>query len=122
MEDPPVGEKSGAELESSANAEHPSSFNREAMMDQYIALKAREEELDAKINNMETECTTITDQIAELQADMNVIGNRIGNLEEEKLPVRAEKKKLQTQLDEDEYLDFGFEAGRRMETKWQRTS
>jgi predicted nuclease with TOPRIM domain len=120
MEDAPLSENNEAELEQSADGEQPVSFDRDAMMDQYISLKAREEELDAKISDMETERTNIADQIAELQANMNAIIDRKEDLEREQARVRAEKKKLQVQLNEDEHLDFGFEAGRRMEIKRQR--
>lgn len=98
----------------------PGNVDRETMMNQHIALKAREDELDGRISDMETERVRIADQVAGLQADINAIGNRKGDLEEEKGRVRAQKKQLQIQLDKDEHLDFGFEAGRRMETKRQR--
>ncbi|KAH6866354.1 hypothetical protein BKA58DRAFT_319335 [Alternaria rosae] len=107
-------------LEQPAGVVRPGDVDRETMMDQYIALKAREEELDGRISDMETERVRIADQVTGLQADINAIGNRKGDLEEEKGRVRAEKKQLQIQLDKDEHLDFGFEAGRRMETKRQR--
>jgi hypothetical protein len=45
---------------------------------------------------------------------------RKGDLEDQKNRVRAEKMRLQVQLDRDEHLDFGLEAGRRMETKRRR--
>ncbi|KAI4945780.1 hypothetical protein J4E91_007693 [Alternaria rosae] len=115
----PVSNNNKPNLEQPAGVVRPGDVDRETMMDQYIALKAREEELDGKISDMETERVRIADQVTGLQADINAIGNRKGDLEEEKGRVRAQKKQLQIQLDKDEHLDFGFEAGRRMETKRQ---
>ena len=119
MEEAQVNE-SNLESEKSVGEGHLGDIDRNTMMDQYIALKAQEEELDGKIGDMEMKRANIADQVAELQADMNAIDDRKGDLEEEKARVRAEKRKLQIKLDENEHLDFGFEAGRRMEAKRQR--
>ena len=120
MRDLSLSNNNEADQVQPADGARPDDIDRETMMDQYIALKAREEDLDSRISDMETERVRIADQVAGLQADINTIGNRQGDLKEEKDRVRAEKKQLQIQLDKDEHLDFGFEAGRRMETKRQR--
>jgi hypothetical protein len=120
VEDLQAGNNNDVDFEQVAGGEGSGEIDREAMMDQYIALKAREEELDNKISDMETERARIADQVAELQADINAIGDRKGDLEDQKNRVRAEKMRLQVQLDKDEHLDFGFEAGRRMEIKRRR--
>jgi hypothetical protein len=120
MIEPQVGNNNDAELERSADGERLSSIDREATMDEYIALKAQEEELDSKISNVEREGDHIAGQVADLQADIDTIRERQLDLEEEKGRVQAEKKKLQIQLDKEEHLDFGFEAGRKMESKRQR--
>lgn len=119
MEEAQVNE-SNLECEQSVGEGHLGDIDRNTMMDQYIALNAQEEELDGRIGDMEMKRANIADQVAELRADMNAIDDRKGDLEEEKARVRAEKRKLQIKLDEDEHLDFGFEAGRRMEAKRQR--
>ncbi|KAI4918636.1 hypothetical protein J4E90_003023 [Alternaria incomplexa] len=120
MQDLSLSNHNEADQGQPADGARPDDIDRETMMDQYIALKAREEDLNSRISDMETERVRIADQVAGLQADINTIGNRQGDLKEEKDRVRAEKKQLQIQLDKDEHLDFGFEAGRRMETKRQR--
>jgi hypothetical protein len=120
LEEPQVGNNNDAELEQSADGERLTSIDREAMMDDYIALKAQEEELDSKISDVEREGNHIAGQVADLQADIDAIRERQLDLEEEKGRVQTEKKKLQIQLDKNEHLDFGFEAGRKMENKRQR--
>ncbi|RAR01955.1 hypothetical protein DDE82_006152 [Stemphylium lycopersici] len=98
-----------------------SDLDREAMMDQYIALRSEEYELDRRIVKAEEEHRKGSEQIADLQADLNAISDRKWDLQERKARVRVEKKKLQVRLDEQEHLEFGFDAGRRMESKRQRT-
>jgi hypothetical protein len=120
MKELEVGSDNDAELERTANGGRLSSIDREAIMDEYIALEAQEEELDSKISDVEKGGNHIAAQVADLQADIDAIRNRQLDLEEEKGRVQAEKKKLQIQLDKNEHLDFGFEAGRRMENKRQR--
>lgn len=90
-------------------------------MDQYIALRGEEYELDGRIAKAEEKRRNRSEQIAELQADLNAISDHKGDFEERKARVMAEKKKLQVRLDEEEHLEFGFDAGRRMENKRQRT-
>jgi chromosome segregation ATPase len=97
MEEAQVNE-SNLESEQSVGEGHLGDIDRNTMMDQYIALKAQEEELDGRIGDMEMKRANIADQIAELQADMNAIDDRKGDLEEEKARVRAEKRKLQIKL------------------------
>jgi len=76
------------------------------MTGQYITLKAREEEL-----------VNIQGQIVELQAYLNAANDRKWDLQVKKMRVRDEKRRIKSRLDEDEHVEFGFDAGRRMETK-----
>jgi chromosome segregation ATPase len=87
------------------------------MMDKYIALQVQEEELDSKICDAESERSDIAAQIVGLQARLNEAEENKSELMREKHNIRAEKKKLQSELDLEEQLEFGFEAGRRMEGK-----
>ncbi|KAL1793675.1 hypothetical protein ACET3X_008657 [Alternaria dauci] len=119
-EETPVGENKNLEPERSADGDHLDSVDPDAMMDQYIELKTREEELDSKINDLETARANIADQVTQLQADMNAIDDRKEDLKQEKARMRADMKKLQIRLDGEEHLEFGFEAGRRMEAKRRR--
>lgn len=97
-----------------------STADRENMVDQYILLRACEEELSGKIAEVEKERSEFARQMAELQADLNAVEDRKWDLEEEKDKVRSEKKRLQSSLEIDDQLEFGFEAGRKMESKRAR--
>jgi septal ring factor EnvC (AmiA/AmiB activator) len=106
----------------STSSQRLSGSERDNAMDKYSTLRAREEDLNARIGEVEKECNTLTEQIAEVQADLNAIEDRKWDLEEEKEHVMVEKQKLRDMLDNDELLEFGFEAGRRMENKKLRMS
>jgi chromosome segregation ATPase len=86
-------------------------------MDKYIALQAQEEELDSRICDAESERSDIAAQIVGLQARLSEAEERKSELMREKHNIRAEKKRLQSSLDTEEQLEFGFEAGRKMESK-----
>jgi chromosome segregation ATPase len=84
------------------------------MVDEYIALQNEEEELDRKIGEAETER-------ADYQSRLNKAIDQKAKLMEEKEKVKAEKQRLQSSLDANEALEFGYEAGRRsMENKRAR--
>lgn len=97
-----------------------SAADRDTMVDQYVSLRAREEELVGRIAEVEEERMELSRQVAELQADLNAVDDRKWDLEEERDRVRSEKKRLQSSLERDEQLEFGFEAGRKMESKRTR--
>jgi chromosome segregation ATPase len=86
-------------------------------MDKYIALQAQEEELDSGICDAENERSDIAAQIVGLQARLNEAEETKSELMRETHNIRAEKKRLQSSLDLEEQLEFGFEAGRKMESK-----
>jgi hypothetical protein len=93
------------------------SQERDAIMDKYIALQAQEEELDSGICDAENERSDIAAQIVGLQARLNEAEETKSELMRETHNTRAEKKRLQSSLDLEEQLEFGFEAGRKMESK-----
>jgi chromosome segregation ATPase len=90
---------------------------REGLVDKYIALQTEEEELDEKIAHSKEERSNIAAQIVDLQARLNATTDDKSTLMEWKDKIRAEKRRLQSALSAEERLDFGFEAGRRMESK-----
>jgi uncharacterized protein (DUF3084 family) len=83
-------------------------------MDKYIALQAQEEGLDCRICDAESERSDITAQIVGLRTRLSEAEGTKSELMREKHNIRAEKKRLQSSLDLEEQLEFGFEAGRRM--------
>ena len=93
------------------------SVDRDAMVDQYITLQGREDELDGKLEEVEKERSAIEVQLAELQADLNAVNDRKWDLEAEKGKVWNEKKQLQSSFWFEDQLEFGFEVGRQMERK-----
>jgi hypothetical protein len=95
----------------------PTSRERETMMDKYITLQVQEEELDSRICTAESERSDIAAQIVGLQARLNEAEENKAELMREKHNVRSEKKRLQASLESEEQLEFGFEAGRKMEAK-----
>ncbi|KAH3940584.1 hypothetical protein HBH70_025820 [Parastagonospora nodorum] len=90
---------------------------REVMVDKYVALQAQEEDLDRRINDAEGERSEIAAQIVGFQARLRQTENNKAALMEEKDDIKTEKKDVQSSLNGDEQLEFGFEAGRRMESK-----
>jgi hypothetical protein len=91
-----------------------SAEERDKNVDEYIAPQNEEEELDRKIVEAETER-------ADYQSRLNKAINQKAKLMEEKEKVKAEKQRLQSSLDANEALEFGYEAGRRsMENKRAR--
>jgi hypothetical protein len=90
--------------------------DRDAMVDKYIALQEQEEELDRRINDAEDERSNTPAQIVGLQARLEKVGDHKAVLMDEKGKTKA-KKSLQSSLNKEEQLQFGFEAGRRMESK-----
>lgn len=90
---------------------------REAMVDKYVALQAQEEDLDHRINDAEGERSDIAAQIVGFQKRLREAENNKATLMEEKDKIKTEKKDVQSSLNGDEQLEFGFEAGRRMESK-----
>lgn len=91
--------------------------DRNAMVDKYIALQAQEEDLDRKINGAEEERSDIAAQIVGLQARLEEAEDNKAGLMDKKDRIKAEKRSLQSSLDREEQLEFGFEAGRRIESK-----
>ena len=90
---------------------------REVMVDKYVALQAQEEDLDRRINDAEGERSDIAAQIVGFQKRLRQAENNKAELMEEKDRIKMEKKDVQSSLNGDEQLEFGFEAGRRMESK-----
>jgi chromosome segregation ATPase len=91
--------------------------DRDAMVDKYISLQEQEEKLDRRINDAEDERSDIAARIVGLQARLEEAEDHKAALMDEKDKTKAEKKSLQSSLNREEQLEFGFEAGRRMESK-----
>jgi hypothetical protein len=87
------------------------------MMDKYIALQAQEEDLDSRICTSESERSDIAAQIIGLRARLDEVEGNKAELMREKHNVRSEKKRLQASMESEKHLEFGFEAGRKMERK-----
>jgi hypothetical protein len=87
------------------------------MMDKYIALQAQEEDLDSRICTSESGRSEIAAQIVGIQACLDEAEGNKAELMLEKHNVRSEKKGLQASMESEEHLEFGFEAGRKMERK-----
>jgi chromosome segregation ATPase len=87
------------------------------MVDKYIALQEQEEELNRRINDAEDERFDIAAQIVGLQARLEKAEDHKAALMDEKDKTKAEKKSLQSSRNKEEQLEFGFEAGQRMESK-----
>jgi hypothetical protein len=100
-----------------ANSDSLEYPEREVMVDKYVALQAQEEDLDRRINDAEGERSEIAAQIVGFQARLRQAENNKAALMEEKDNIKTEKKDVQSSLNGDEQLEFGFEAGRRMESK-----
>jgi hypothetical protein len=92
-------------------------IEREAMVDEYIVLQAREEDLDRKIEEAETERSDAAAQMVGLQVKLDDASNKKWTLMEDKDQVKAEKRRLQRSLEREDSVEFGFEAGRKMESK-----
>jgi hypothetical protein len=95
----------------------PTSQQRDAMMDKYIALQTQEEDLGRQICTAESERSDITAQMVGLQAHLDEAEGNKAELMRKQYNVRAEKKRLQAPMESEEQLEFGFEAGRKMECK-----
>tara|TARA_R110002003_G_scaffold48_18_gene4087 strand:+ start:41744 stop:42022 length:279 start_codon:yes stop_codon:yes gene_type:complete len=87
------------------------------MVDKYIALQTKEEELDRQLDETETERSDIAAQLVGIKNQLQTVDEKMSTLMEEKERIRAKKKGLQSSLGMDERFEVGFEAGRKMEAK-----
>ncbi|KAH7074489.1 hypothetical protein BKA63DRAFT_595992 [Paraphoma chrysanthemicola] len=96
------------------------SQDRATMVDKYITFQAEEEELDRQIDDAENERSEIAAQLVGIKSRLQEVSEKKSTLLVEKERIKAKKKGLQSLLEADEMLEFGFEAGRKMEAKRQK--
>ncbi|KAH7087471.1 hypothetical protein FB567DRAFT_628429 [Paraphoma chrysanthemicola] len=97
-----------------------SSQDRTTMVKKYITFQAEEEELDRQIDEAENERSEIAAQLVGIKSRLDEVNEKKSTLLVEKERVKAKKKGIQSLLNADEMLEFGFEAGRTMEAKRQK--
>ncbi|KAF2819210.1 hypothetical protein CC86DRAFT_472346 [Ophiobolus disseminans] len=98
----------------------PDTEDHDMMIDKYITLQAKEEDLDRQIAEAEADRADVAAQMLALQARLNEASDKKAKLTDEKDEAKAEKDVLQNSIDPHKMLEIGFEAGRKWESKRQR--